>query len=114
MYLLDTNAISELRRPPRDSAGANFARWMSGMAMEDLFLSVVWLEELEIGILRMERRDTRKGSALRLWVNQRVLPVFEGRILVLDHRIAIEAARLHVPDPVAIRDGYIAATALVH
>jgi predicted nucleic acid-binding protein len=114
MYLLDTNAVSELRRPPRDSPSMNFARWISGMRMDDLYLSAVTLEELKIGVLRMERRDPRQGAALRLWINKHVLPAFEGRILPLDQRVAFEAARLHVPNPIAIRDGYIAATALVH
>jgi hypothetical protein len=39
---------------------------------------------------------------------------FDGRILPVDLAVARRSARLHVPDPCPIRDGFIAATALVH
>ncbi len=37
-----------------------------------------------------------------------------GRILPVDTAVALRSARLHVPDPHPVRDGLIAATALVH
>jgi hypothetical protein len=43
-----------------------------------------------------------------------VLPAFTGRILPIDTVVAQRSARLHVPDPHPVRDGLIAATALVH
>jgi predicted nucleic acid-binding protein len=43
-----------------------------------------------------------------------VIPEFAGRTLPLDAAVALRCARLHVPDPCAERDAYIAATALVH
>jgi predicted nucleic acid-binding protein len=51
---------------------------------------------------------------LRSWIDDRILPRFEGRILPIDTVVARRCARLHVPDPRAERDALIAATALVH
>ena len=70
--------------------------------------------ELDIGILRVERRDTAQGQRLRAWFERRVVPEFADRTLSIDARVARRCARLHVPDPRAERDALIAATALVH
>jgi predicted nucleic acid-binding protein len=51
---------------------------------------------------------------LRRWLNEHVLPGFAGRILPLDVDIAVRGAGLSVLDRVSERDGFIAATALVH
>ena len=51
---------------------------------------------------------------MRAWLNGHVLPAFEGRILDVDTAIARRSARLNVPEPRPVRDGLIAATALVH
>jgi hypothetical protein len=62
----------------------------------------------------MERRDSRQGAMLRAWLENRILPQFEGRILSVDLLVAQRCATLHVPDPKDDRDSLIAATALVH
>jgi predicted nucleic acid-binding protein len=51
---------------------------------------------------------------LRSWIDDKVLPTFETRILPVDTAVALRCARLHVPDPRSERDALIAATALVH
>jgi hypothetical protein len=51
---------------------------------------------------------------LRTWLNEHVLPAFAGRILPVDTKIALRSAHMHVPDPHPVRDGLIAATALIH
>jgi predicted nucleic acid-binding protein len=114
MYLLDTNVVSELRKSRQGLANASVVRWASEVSSELLFLSAVTLEELEIGVLRLERRDALQGAALRNWMANFVLPTFAGRILSVDVVAAQRSASLHVPDPRPIRDGFIAATALVH
>lgn len=78
------------------------------------FISVVTLLELQIGISRIERRDAAQGARLRAWLEQRVIPEFAGRILPVDHAVALRCAQLHVPDPRPAHDALIAATALVH
>jgi predicted nucleic acid-binding protein len=51
---------------------------------------------------------------LRAWIDNQILPRFEGRILAVDTAVAQRCARLHVPDPRRERDALIAATAVVH
>ncbi|HMN57867.1 MAG TPA: type II toxin-antitoxin system VapC family toxin [Ottowia sp.] len=114
MFLLDTNVVSELRKAAAGKADAEVLRWMHGVVGSALHVSVVTIEELEIGTLRMERRDAAQGRTLRHWLEQHVLPTFDGRILPLDIGVARRSAGLQVPSPVPIRDAYIAATALVH
>jgi predicted nucleic acid-binding protein len=114
MYLLDTNVVSELRKVPAGKGDANVARWARQVPAASLFLSVVTILELELGVLLMERRDSRQGEILRSWLDQRVMLAFANRILPIDVAVARQCARLHVPDPCAERDALIAATALVH
>lgn len=114
MYLLDTNVVSELRRARSGKADPHVTAWAEGVSASDLFLSVVTLEEIEIGVLRAERKDPRQGAILRAWLTDHVLPLFTDRILPVDTTIARRSASLHVPDPRPIRDAHIAATALVH
>jgi predicted nucleic acid-binding protein len=114
MYLLDTNVVSELRKSHRTSADRHVVNWARGIAVEDLYLSAITVEELEIGILRLERRDAAQGAMLRSWMNDLVLRAFEGSILPVDSTVARQSAKLHVPDPRPVRDAFIAATALTH
>jgi predicted nucleic acid-binding protein len=114
MYILDTNVVSELRKVRLGKADENVAKWADSVATPELYLSVVTIQELEIGVLLAERRDAIKGAIFRIWLNSHVLPAFEGRILPVDLAVALQSAKLHVPDPHPVRDGLIAATALVH
>lgn len=114
MFILDTNVVSELRKIRLDKADKNVASWADSVETPDLYLSVVTIQELEIGGLLAERRDVEKGAIFRSWLNNQVLPAFEGRILPVDSAVALQSARLHVPDPHPVRDGLIAATAIVH
>ena len=114
MYLLDTNVVSELRKAGAAKADAQVMQWLDGAAASALHVSVITVEELEIGTLRMERRDAAQGALLRRWLQEHVLPTFAGRILSLDLEVARRSAELQVPDTRPIRDAYIAATALVH
>jgi hypothetical protein len=112
MYLLDTNVLSELRR--RDRTHPKVAAWADRIQPSDLFLSAITILKIEAGTLMLARRDKAAGAVLRAWIDDKVLPVFQGRILAVDAAVAQRCARLHVPDPRAERDALIAATALVH
>jgi len=114
MYLLDTNVVSELRKIRLGKADASVANWADSVDATDLYLSAITVQELEIGVLLAERRDPSQGAVFRAWINGHVLPAFTGRILAVDTAVALRSARLHVPDPRPVRDGLIAATALVH
>lgn len=112
MYLLDTNVVSELRRP--DRANSSVRAWADAVPVGAVFLSTISVLEIELGVLLAERRDSAQGRVLRTWLEHQVLPQFEGRILPLDVEVARQCARLHEPDPRSSRDAMIAATALVH
>lgn len=112
MFLLDTNVISELRRPER--ANSNVVAWAGRISAASFFLSAISILEIELGTLQVARKDAAQGAVLRAWIDDQILPRFEGRILAVDTAVAQRCARLHVPDPRAERDALIAATALVH
>jgi toxin FitB len=114
MYLLDTNVVSELRKAKAGKADRHVSAWAASVPAASLFLSVVTVQELEIGVLLAERRDPRQGAVLRAWLEDHVLPAFADRILPVDTPVARCSAALHVPDPRPVRDALIAATALVH
>lgn len=114
MYLLDTNVISELRKLGDGRADARVAAWASDRDAASFYISALTLMELEIGILRIERRDAPQGKRLRTWMDRHVLPEFLGRTLPVDSAVALRCAQLHVPDPRSERDALIAATAIVH
>jgi predicted nucleic acid-binding protein len=114
MFLLDTNVISELRKVRAGKADRNVSAWVRTVPAGSLFLSVIVIQELEIGTLLAERRDPAKGAILRAWLDDHVLPTFSERILSVDTVVARRSAALHIPDPLPIRDGLIAATALTH
>jgi len=112
MFLLDTNVISELRRP--DKADRNVAAWANAIPAASFFMSAISILEIELGALLIARKDTAQGAVLRAWIDHQILTRFEGRVLAVDTAVAQRCARLHVPDPRAERDALIAATALVH
>ncbi len=114
MFVLDTNVISELRKAGDGKADPNVVTWLSRCAATTLYLSAVTVLELELGVLRIERRDAAQGSRLRMWMTHHVLPEFLDRILPVDAAVALRCAPLHVPDPRSYRDALIAASALVH
>ncbi len=112
MFLLDTNVVSEFRRPER--ADRNVLAWSASVSDDEVWLSVATVLELELGVRLMERRDTVQGGILRRWLDLEVIGRFEDRIIPIDVEIARRCAALHVPDPRPERDALIAATALVH
>lgn len=109
MYLLDTNVISETRRPVR--MHRNVRAWLEQTSPESLYTSVIVMMELERGVLGMERKDPAQGAILREWLEQVIKPAFNGRILPIDEATAGICARLHIPDRSPENDSWIAATA---
>jgi toxin FitB len=114
MYLLDTNVVSELRKGKTGKINRNVSAWAKGVSPPTLFLSAISILELEIGILLIERRERSQAVILRSWMEDHVLPAFNGRILAVDTPVARRCAALHVPTPCSDRDSLIAATAIVH
>lgn len=112
-FLLDTNVVSELRKSDR-RADPWVRSWAKAQPLHSLYLSVITVLEIEIGVARVERRDSRQGELLRVWLDEQVLGAFKNRILPVDIEVARRAAALHVPDPRPERDALIAATAMAH
>ncbi|HEY0033981.1 MAG TPA: type II toxin-antitoxin system VapC family toxin [Devosia sp.] len=112
MYLLDTNVVSELRRPAK--AAAKVRDWAAGAPGGSFHLSVVTILEIQTGILLVGRRDEAQARSLQAWLDDDLLLQFDGRILAIDTDVARRCAALHVPDKRPERDALIAATALVH
>lgn len=67
MYLLDTNVISELRRPRPHRA---VVAWLDGVADHDLHLSAATLGELQAGVEITREQDPEKASEIELWIDQ--------------------------------------------
>ena len=114
MFVLDTDVVSELRKVEAGKGHRQVTAWSEQVTVGETFLAAITIHELELGILLLERKDKRQGAILRAWIDTRVLPEFEGRVLPIDVPVAQRCAKLHVPDPRPMRDALIAATALVH
>jgi predicted nucleic acid-binding protein len=108
-FLLDTNVVSELRKPkPHGSVVA----WLNQLRDDQVFLSAVTLGELQAGIERMRAQDAKKAQEIESWVDQLADSV---QVLPMDALCFRERARLMSGKPDAlIRDAMIAATARVH
>ena len=114
MFLLDTNVISELRKTTENKINPGVKEWAEKKMPSTMFLSVITIFELELGILRLERRDKKQGQILRKWLSQLVLPAFVDRVLPINTAISVRSASLHIPNPSSDRDAMIAATAIEH
>lgn len=114
MFLLDTNVVSELRKVSTQKANEKVVAWANARQASSLFISVITIEEIEIGARLITRHDQIQGQVLSKWLHSYLLPAFSERILNIDTQVALRSAELHVPNPRPIRDSLIAATALVH
>jgi hypothetical protein len=112
MFLLDTNVVSELRSQRKSDALV--LQWSRSVPADEQWLSVMSLMEIEIGILRVKRKDPPQSDRLRVWLETIVVPMFGDRLLPIDAAIVRQCAALHVPNTRPERDALIAATALVH
>ena len=111
MHLLDTGVVFELRNAKAGAADPGLAAWAAGAARSSLFVSALTLLELETAAARAERKDKAQGALMRDWLDNRVAPAFEGRILPVD--AVVVRRRAHVPLADS-RDALLAATALEH
>ncbi|MEI6351836.1 MAG: type II toxin-antitoxin system VapC family toxin [Verrucomicrobiota bacterium] len=109
-YLIDTNILSELRRPKR---ALPVVDWFGSVEVETLFISVLTLGELRRGIEQLRPKDPTAASALDRWLAG-VRTEFSDRILAADQAVAEQWGRLSVGQPLPSIDGLLAATALVH
>jgi predicted nucleic acid-binding protein len=114
MHLLDTDIVFELRNAKAGATDPGLAAWAGAASRSSLFISALTLLELETAVARAERKATKDktgGASLREWLDSRVIPAFDGRILAID--TAVVRRRAHVPLTDS-RDALLAATALEH
>jgi len=109
MYLLDTNVVSELRRPR--PLGAVLA-WLEGVNDDQLHLSVVTLAEIQAGIEITREQDHAKAIEIEAWLD---LVSNSYNVLPMDGATFRCWARLmHRQSDTLYEDAMIAATAQVN
>ena len=109
MYLLDTNVVSELRKPRPHGA---VVAWLQSIADADLYLSAVTLGEIQAGIELTRERNAAKAAETEAWADS---VAAAHTILPMDSTIFRTWARLmHRKSNVLYEDAMIAATAMVH
>lgn len=108
-FLLDTNAVSEIRRG-RDP---NVRAWADAVKDTDLHLSVMTLGEIRTGIDRLRDRDATQADVFARWLGE-LHKRFADRILSIDGRVAEEWGRLNAAASRNTVDSLIAATARIH
>ena len=114
MILVDTNVVSEpLRRTPEPRV----TDWIDAQPLETLHLSAITVAELRFGVLSLPAG--RRRDMLDEDIEQRLLPLFAGRVLSFDLAasqayaiLMMQARRDGVA--VSVSDGYIAATAMAN
>lgn len=113
-FLLDTNVLSELRRPRPD---ANVVAFVAAKPLDDLYVSAVTLAEIRFGIELVA--DIGRRTELNDWLTHKVRPMFDQRVLPVTEnimfkwRLLVEEGR-QAGHTFSQPDLIIAATALEH
>lgn len=113
-WLLDTNVLSELRRPKPE---AKVVAFVSGQPLDLLHISVVTFAEIRFGIELV--KEVSRRMELNDWLEHKLRPMFEDRVLEINEEIMLKW-RLLVEEgrkgghPFSQPDLIIAATALHH
>ena len=109
MYLVDTNVVSELRRPRPHRA---VLEWIAEVPADQLFLSAVTVGEIQAGIEITREQDVAKAEQMEAWLD---MVVASYGVLAMDAIAFREWARLeHRKSDTLAEDAMIAATAIVH
>jgi predicted nucleic acid-binding protein len=109
MYLLDTNVVSELRKPRPHGA---VLAWIESVDDAQLFVSAVTLGEIQAGIELTREQDATKANEIEVWLEQ-VASAYN--VLPMDAATFRQWARLmHKKSDTLYEDAMIAATSKVH
>lgn len=108
-YLVDTNVVSELRKPKPHGA---VVAWFKTQSDDQLFLSAVTIGEVQAGIERVRENDSHKALELESWLDR---VAHSYNVLSMDANCFREWGRLmHGKPEQLLEDAMIAATARVH
>jgi len=108
-YLLDTNVVSELRKPKPHGA---VLAWLQSLDDSQLFVSAVTVGEIQAGIEMTREQDPGKASEIETWLNQLAASY---NILPMNAEVFRAWARLmHRKSDTLYEDAMIAATAICH
>ena len=111
MYVLDTNVLSEARRP---APNRSMLAWLASVPDHRLYISVIVIGEIRRGILIRAKTDQRGAQRLDLWLDELIGNyAFGDRLLQVSLEDALVWGRItaehrHLPDA----DALIAAQAL--
>lgn len=109
MYLLDTNVVSELRKP---KPHGGVLAWLKSVSDRDLHLSAVSLGEIQASIELTREQDPAKAADIEAWADQ---VAATWNMLPMDAAtFRIWAKLMHRRSDTLIEDAMIAATALLH
>jgi toxin FitB len=108
VYLLDTNVVSELRRPRPDP---HVIGWFGKLPDDSCFLSVLTVGEIAKGIAKRRRDNPDHADALQEWLD-RLVSEYAARVLPVDADIAVRWGALVDAHPQFAVDMLLAATAL--
>ena len=109
MFLLDTNIVSELRKP---KPHGGVVAWISAQDASSLYLSAMTIAELQRGVEMTREQDADKADQIEAWLEQLM---FTGQVLAMDSAVCREWAKLmHRRSETLVEDAFIAATASVH
>jgi len=108
-YLLDTNIVSELRKPRPHGA---VVAWIQELNESQMFLSSVTVGELQAGVELTKRQDSHKAAEIESWID-RLEDSYQ--VLPMNSSCFREWARLMAGKPdELLQDVMIAATARIH
>ena len=109
MFLLDTNIVSELRKP-RPHGGVR--AWVAGQDAAGLYISAMTIAELQRGIELTRGQDADKAEDLEAWLDH--VQACQ-QVLAMDATVCRAWARMmHGRSAALVEDAFIAATARVH
>jgi predicted nucleic acid-binding protein len=109
VFLLDTNIVSELRRPRPHGA---VVAWLQSVPDSELFLSAISMGEIQAGIERTLATDPARAAALDIWADQ-IVSVYEVVPVTADI-FRLWARLMHGRSDSEYEDTMIAASATVH
>ena len=107
MYLLDTNIISELRRP---KPHGGVLEWYKNITEQDLFISAVSIGEIQTGIELTRTQDKKKAETLEQWLQS--ISNIHNVLPMTGSTFRLWAKLMHSQTNTVREDAMIAATAI--